>query len=97
MFVLYSNNPCSLAYQTDAILAHLQALPSLRDDGMPEPAVQLALAITARLRATDADTLTAVDLDSIERQLLQLSDRINDRFFLKGEDAPRASGMTRLA
>jgi uncharacterized circularly permuted ATP-grasp superfamily protein/uncharacterized alpha-E superfamily protein len=97
MLVLEPNNPRSLAFQTDAILAHLQALPTLRDDGMPEPPVQLALAITARLRATDADTLTGLDLDRIERQLLDLSDRINDRFFLKGEDAPRASGMTRLA
>lgn len=97
MLVLEPGNPRSLAFQADAILGHLRDLPTLRDDGMPEPPVQLALAITARLRAATAETLTSDDLDAIEAWLLDLSDRINDRFFLKGEDAPRASGMTRLA
>ncbi|MBT2186347.1 circularly permuted type 2 ATP-grasp protein [Sphingobium nicotianae] len=97
MLVLEPGNPRSLAFQADTILEHLLALPTLRDDGMPEPPVQLATAIAARLRATDAVTLTAGDLDAIEQLFLDLSDRISDRFFLKGEDAPRASGMTRLA
>jgi len=97
MLVLEANNPRSLAFQADAILAHLTDLPTLRDDGMPEPPVQLATAIAARLRAATAETLTGADLEAIERLFLDLSDRINDRFFLKGEDAPRASGMTRLA
>jgi uncharacterized circularly permuted ATP-grasp superfamily protein/uncharacterized alpha-E superfamily protein len=97
MLVLEPGNPRSLAFQVEAMLAHLRELPTLSDDGMPEPPVRLADAITARLRAATAETLTAGDLDAIERALLDLSDRINDRFFLKGEDAPRASGMTRLA
>ncbi|BAK64805.1 hypothetical protein SLG_01300 [Sphingobium sp. SYK-6] len=97
MLVLEPGNPRSLAFQADALLEHLSALPTLRDDGMPERPVQIANAIAARLRATTAETLAAGDLDFIERQLLDLSDSINDRFFLKGEDAPRASGMTRLA
>ncbi len=97
MLLLEPGNPRSLSFQADAILEHLNALPTLRDDGMPEPPVQLALAIAARLRAATAETLTAADLDAIEQLFLDLSDAINDRFFLKGEDAPRASGMTRLA
>lgn len=97
MLLLEPGNPRSLAFQADAILEHLNALPTLRDDGMPEPPVQLALTIAARLRAATAETLTAADLDAIERLFLDLSDAINGRFFLKGEDAPRASGMTRLA
>lgn len=97
MLVLEPNNPRSLAFQVDAILGHLRALPSLRNDGMPEPPVQLAQALSARLQAASAEMLTARDFDVIETALLDLSDRIDDRFFLKGEDAPRASGMTRLA
>ncbi len=97
MLVLEPGNPRSLDFQIEAILGHLRALPSLRDDGMPEEPVQLALALSARLRAATAEQLTSADLDMIESSLLTLSDRINDRFFLKGEDAPRASGMTRLA
>ncbi|MCW2389944.1 putative circularly permuted ATP-grasp superfamily protein/putative alpha-E superfamily protein [Sphingobium sp. B11D3B] len=97
MLLLEPGNPRSLAFQVDAILDHLRALPTLRDDGMPEPPVQLALALSARLHAASAEMLTARDLEVIETALLDLSDRIDDRFFLKGEDAPRASGMTRLA
>lgn len=97
MLLLEPNNPRSLAFQVDAILGHLRALPSLRNDGMPEPPMQLAQALFARLQAASAETLTTRDFDVIEAALLDLSDRIDDRFFLKGEDAPRASGMTRLA
>jgi len=97
MVLLEPGNPRSLAFQADRLLAHLDALPTLRDDGMPEPPVQLATAIAARLRAVAAETIRDEDLAALERQLLDLSNRIDDRFFLKGEDAPRASGMTRLA
>jgi uncharacterized circularly permuted ATP-grasp superfamily protein/uncharacterized alpha-E superfamily protein len=97
MLVLEAGNPRSLAFQADAILAHLAQLPTLGDDGMPEPPMQLATAIAARLRAATAESLTGEDLNAIEQFFLDLSERINDRFFLKGEDAPRASGMTRLA
>jgi uncharacterized circularly permuted ATP-grasp superfamily protein/uncharacterized alpha-E superfamily protein len=97
MLLLEPNNPRSLAFQVDAILGHLRALPTLRDDGMPEPPVQLALALSAQLQAASAERFSERDLAVIETALLDLSNRIDDRFFLKGEDAPRASGMTRLA
>lgn len=97
MLVLEPANPRSLAFQVERILDHLNHLPTLSDDGMPEPPVRIATAITARLAAASAQTLNDADLASIERQLLELSDVISNRFFPKGEDAPRASGMTRLA
>jgi len=97
MVLLEPGNPRSLAFQVDRLLEHLDALPTLRDDGMPEPPVQLATALAARLRAAEAESIRDEDLAAIEQQLLDLSDRIDDRFFLKGEEAPRASGMTRLA
>jgi uncharacterized circularly permuted ATP-grasp superfamily protein/uncharacterized alpha-E superfamily protein len=97
MLVLDPDNPRSLAFQVEQILAHLRALPTLRDDGMPEPPMRLATAVSARLAAASADTLCDADLAAMENWLLDLSNAIAARFFPKGEDAPRASGMTRLA
>jgi uncharacterized alpha-E superfamily protein len=97
MLVLDPDNPRSLAFQIDRILDHLRVLPTLRDDGMAEPPMRLATAIAARLAATSAETLGDDDLAAIEAWLLELSDAVSARFFPKGEDAPRASGMTRLA
>jgi uncharacterized circularly permuted ATP-grasp superfamily protein/uncharacterized alpha-E superfamily protein len=97
MLVLEPANPRSLAFQIDRIVGHLKELPFLKDDGMPEPPMRMATSIAARLAAADADLFDDADLAFIEAHLLDLSDAISARFFPKGEDAPRASGMTRLA
>jgi uncharacterized alpha-E superfamily protein len=97
MLALEAQNPRSLAFQMDLIVEHLKALPSLRDDGMPEPPVQVASTIAALLAAASAETLDAVALEDMETRLLALSDAIGMRFFLRGREAERAMGMTRLA
>ena len=97
MLVLEPANPRSLAFQVENILLHLHALPRINDDGMPEPPMRIATAISARLAAADAEAFDNGTLAAIETELLGLSDSISARFFPKGEDAPRASGMTRLA
>ncbi len=97
MLALEPNNPRSLAFQADRIVEHLSSLPTLRDDGMPEPQQRTARAISAILTATTAQTLDHEALEHVERRLLALSDAIGRRFFLQGKDAERATGMTRLA
>ncbi len=95
MLVLEPGNPRALAFQVDCIVRRLGALPTLRDDGMPEPPVRIATAIAAVLAARTAETLDDDDLAWIEEQLLDLSDAIGARFFLQGRE--RAANMTRLA
>jgi uncharacterized circularly permuted ATP-grasp superfamily protein/uncharacterized alpha-E superfamily protein len=95
MLILEPDNPRSLAFQVDGIVAHLATLPTLRDDGMPEPQVRIARALSAQLAASSAEALDAGGLDAMESLLLQLSDAIGSRFFLQGRE--RAAGMTRLA
>ncbi len=97
MLALEPQNPRSLAFQVDRILEHLDALPSLRNDGMPEQPARIATAIAAILRAESAETLELATLDDIERRLLDLSDAVGKRFFLQGNDAERAAGVTALA
>ena len=97
MLALEPQNPRSVAFQVERISDHLDALPSLRDDGMPEKPSQIARSIVASLAAASAETLDEPALEDVEQQLLALSDAIGVRFFLQGKDAERAAGMTRLA
>ena len=94
LVALDAGNPRSLAFQVAALVEHLNALPRLADDGMAEPQQLEANALGAMLA-----TLTAADLDGrsvqgIENRLLSLSDAIGRRFFLRGGEVLRASGLT---
>jgi uncharacterized circularly permuted ATP-grasp superfamily protein/uncharacterized alpha-E superfamily protein len=97
MLALEAQNPRSLAFQMKLIAEHLGALPSLRDDGMPEPQVREAAILSTMLAAATAETLDVATLETMETHLLALSDAVSARFFLRGKEAERAMGMTRLA
>ena len=94
LIALDASNPRSLAFQVEAIGAHLAALPQLSDDGMAEPQQQLANALVARLAALSAVTLDDTAGQGIETNLLALSDAIAARFFLRGGLPMRPAGLT---
>jgi uncharacterized circularly permuted ATP-grasp superfamily protein/uncharacterized alpha-E superfamily protein len=87
-------NPRSIGYQVTVINDHLAALPRLRDDGMAEVHQAAALALQARVAMLNAGALSAAVLLRIEDDLLQLSNAIGERFFLRGSTKLRAAGMT---
>jgi uncharacterized circularly permuted ATP-grasp superfamily protein/uncharacterized alpha-E superfamily protein len=87
-------NPRSLAYQVERIGEHLGTLPSLRDDGMAEEQVALAVALSASVATATAETFDGDTVQAIENRLLALSDAIARRFFLRGSEALRAPGLT---
>ena len=63
LVALDPGNPRSLAYQVDCIAAHLDHLPVLHDDGLPEDQQAEALALKALLAATNAASLDARAFD----------------------------------
>ncbi|QDZ08725.1 hypothetical protein FPZ24_15660 [Sphingomonas panacisoli] len=94
LVALDPGNPRSLAYQVDCIAAHLDQLPVLHDDGLPEDQQAEALALKALLAATNAVNLDADQLGEAERQLTRLSEAIARRYFLQGAEPLRAGGLT---
>jgi uncharacterized circularly permuted ATP-grasp superfamily protein/uncharacterized alpha-E superfamily protein len=94
LVTLDPGNPRSLAYQVECIAAHLDQLPVLHDDGLPEDQQAEALALRALLAATSAAHLDAEQLNEAERQLFRLSDAIARRYFLQGAEPLRAGGLT---
>ncbi|MEO5493098.1 MAG: circularly permuted type 2 ATP-grasp protein, partial [Sphingomonas sp.] len=94
LVALDPGNPRSLAYQVDCIAAHLDHLPVLHDDGLPEDQQAEALALKALLAAASAATLDLEQLGEAERQLVRLSEAVARRYFLQGAEPLRAGGLT---
>jgi uncharacterized alpha-E superfamily protein len=94
MIALDPFNPRSIAFQVERIREHLEALPTLRDDGMAEAHVQLSIRIEAAVRTATAETLDTAAVLGLENMIEDLSDLIGRRFFLQGSESLRMGGMT---
>ena len=94
LVALDASNPRSLAFQVEAIAAHLNALPRLADDGMAEPQQAEANALLADMATLVAGAVDAERVQGIENRLMSLSDKVARRFFLRGNEVLRAPGLT---
>ncbi|CAO4171765.1 Circularly permuted type 2 ATP-grasp protein [Methylorubrum populi] len=97
MAVLDPYNPRSVAYQVQAIVAHLEALPALAADGLPEPHRRHALTLAATLQTAEAAETDGEALERYELDLEGLADRIAGRYFPNGPDALRPEKLMGLA
>ncbi len=97
MAMLDPYNPRSMAFQVEAIKAHIAALPALQDDGMPEEPSRLSILLASQVAAGDAADLNAEAVRTFEHRLLDLSDSITDRYFLQGAHATPTKKLGGLA
>lgn len=89
--------PRGLAFQVARIVKHLEALPVVSEDGMPEAPLRCARRLAAHVEGLVAERLTPRDLDTALMLLNELSDAIGRRYFLQ-EGVPAArDGATFLA
>jgi Uncharacterized conserved protein len=95
LVLLDPDNPRALKFQVAQVVQHLAALPSLRDDNVPEPPLRAARAILGELEAALAPDMTPARLQAMEAQLFALSDEISARYFLQF-DRDEAERRTRL-
>jgi uncharacterized alpha-E superfamily protein len=95
LVLLDPDNPRALVFQVAQVVAHLSALPSSRDDNIPEPPLRAARALLGELQALLATDMTPERLAAMEAQLLALSDAISLRYFLQldNEDAERRTPL----
>ena len=82
LVLLESVNPRALAFQIDAILAHLDHLPGHLGDEPPPPEERLAARLAASMKAFDASDFDDDRLHEIESQLMELSNDIAERYFI---------------
>ncbi|TCM18052.1 putative circularly permuted ATP-grasp superfamily protein [Novosphingobium sp. PhB165] len=83
LVLLDPDNPRALVFQIAGIVEHLAALPSGRDDNLPEPPMRAARALLGRLQAATAQDMTGEMLERIEHELYDLSDALSARYFLQ--------------
>ncbi len=95
MVLLDPAQPRGFAYQLVQIEEHLNGLPVLRDDGLPETPVRLVRQLRARVEGLDAADIDSEAIDMLGQQLSRLSDAISRRYFLQ-EDAPLSKGKATL-
>ncbi len=94
LVTLDSFNPRALAYQVERIAGHLDALPALRDDGMPEAHRMIFHRIEALLRTSTAELLDSEMMLGLENRMSEFSNAVSSRFFLQGNEGLRMAGMT---
>ncbi len=82
LVLLDPDNPRALVFQVAEIVRHLEALPVVRDDNLPEVPLRLARQLHGELQAAEAAAMDPVRLLAIETRLAELSDAISTRYFL---------------
>ncbi len=97
MVLLDPHNPRSAAFQMGIMRDHLDALPKLESDGVPEEPHRLILQLEAAVGAHNAHALTGADILALEQILMRLSDAISARYFLQGAHARRVQKLSGLA
>jgi uncharacterized circularly permuted ATP-grasp superfamily protein/uncharacterized alpha-E superfamily protein len=90
-------NPRSVAFQVITLKAHIAALPTLQDDGMPEAPTRLLTRLASEIEVQEAVLLDGAQAKSFEHTLLDLSDAITDRYFLQGANATPTKKLGGLA
>ena len=94
LLLLDPDNPRSLVFQLAALVGHIDALPRLIEDLLPEPPLRAVRALHAPLTSMMVDALAPARLAAVEAAVLALSGAISERYFLqyeKSEHTPRAS------
>ncbi|GJE27239.1 circularly permuted type 2 ATP-grasp protein [Methylobacterium organophilum] len=97
MVMLDPYNPRSVAFQIEAVVRHLDALPALRADGLIEPQRRLALQLATRFETAAASELDGATLAELGSAIEALADAVAGRYFPRGLDALRPEKLTGLA
>ena len=92
LVLLDPDNPRSLSFQIDRLVAHIARLPRLSEDNVPERTEREARAILAPLQTLAVDEIGDRVLGEIEARLVGLSDTLAARYFLPTERPASLAG-----
>ncbi len=97
MVALDPFNPRSVAFQLERLGEHLESLPVLSDDGMPETPRRQIVKLEAEVTTAVAADLDTERILGFEKGLLDLADMVAARYFLQGPHSARADRWSGLA
>jgi uncharacterized alpha-E superfamily protein len=97
MVLLDPFNPRSASFQVEQIRGHLDTLPTLNEDGIPEEPkriIELFGGEVASVAARDIDLSTIL---GFEQKLMKFADALAARYFLQRPDELKTRGVSGLA
>jgi uncharacterized alpha-E superfamily protein len=96
LVLLDPDNPRSLLFQVGEIVAHLDRVPSVRDDNLPEQPLREGRALLGTLAAAAAQEMDGPKLAEAHNRLVALSDAISLRYFLQFEKSDQGKSASLL-
>jgi uncharacterized circularly permuted ATP-grasp superfamily protein/uncharacterized alpha-E superfamily protein len=97
MVILDPFNTRSVAFQVFTLREHMASLPVLVEDGMMEPPDRILRQLASEIETTRAADLNTETMMRFEEALLDLSNAVADRYFLRGAHAVPTIRMAGLA
>ncbi|MGY2048959.1 circularly permuted type 2 ATP-grasp protein [Methylobacterium sp. JK268] len=97
MVLLDPFNPRSVAFQVERLAEHLDGLPALRQDGLPEPPTRLVRALAGEIASAEAAGLSPAVAQDWEARLWAIAEAAASRYFPGGSDAARPERLVALA
>ncbi len=97
MVLLDAFNPRSLAFQVERLMEHLDNLPVLNEDGMPEAPRRILVKLAADVGVAEAGNMENSTILAFEQAMAAFAEAIAARYFLQGAHAVQADKMSGLA
>ena len=97
MALLDPFNPRSVAFQIGQLRAHLDTLPTLNDDGIPEQPKRFIDMFAGEIGSASAQDIEPTSVLAFEQTLMRFADAIASRYFLQRPEGLKAKGASGLA
>lgn len=97
MALLDPFNPRSVAFQIGQLRAHLDTLPTLNDDGIPEEPKRFIEMFAGEIGSAAAQDIEPTSVLAFEQTLMRFADAVASRYFLQRPEGLKAKGASGLA
>ena len=97
MALLDPFNPRSVSFQIGQLRAHLDTLPTLNNDGVPEEPRRFIELFAGEISAATADDIESTAVLAFEQTLMRFAESIASRYFLQQPDGMKVQTTSGLA
>jgi uncharacterized circularly permuted ATP-grasp superfamily protein/uncharacterized alpha-E superfamily protein len=97
MALLDPFNPRSASFQIEQIRRHLDTLPTLNEDGIPEEPKRIIELVGGEIGSVTAGDIDASTVLALEQKLMKFADALASRYFLQRPDGLKTKSVSGLA
>jgi uncharacterized circularly permuted ATP-grasp superfamily protein/uncharacterized alpha-E superfamily protein len=97
MVLLDPFNPRSASFQIEQIRRHLDTLPTLNEDGLPEEPKRIIELVGGEIASASARDIDGSSILALEQKLMKFADALATRYFLQRPDGLKTRSVSGLA